>query len=85
MIMQYQIFSEVHLALCLIEDDEEWCRAMQEAISGMMPWVFNNYLCDFLYIVSLYIQIRCGKILNMHYQKISYTVMYDFGLSENIT
>ena len=32
--VQYQTFSEV----CLIEDDEEWCRAMQEAVSWIMPY-----------------------------------------------
>ena len=35
--VQYQTFSEVCLTLGLIEDDEEWCRAIQEAVSWMMP------------------------------------------------
>ena len=30
-------FSEACLALGLIDDDEEWSRAMQEAVSWMMP------------------------------------------------
>ena len=33
----YQTFSEVCLALGLMEDDEEWCRAIQKAVSWMMP------------------------------------------------
>ena len=35
--IQYQRFSETCLALGLIDDDEEWRRAMQEAVTWMMP------------------------------------------------
>ena len=35
--VQYMTFSEACLALGLIDDDEEWSRAMQEAVSLMIP------------------------------------------------
>lgn len=33
----YQTFSETCLALGLIEDDDEWIKAMNEAVGWMMP------------------------------------------------
>ena len=35
--IQYSTFSEACIALGLIENDEEWDRTMQEAVSWMMP------------------------------------------------
>ena len=35
--VQCRTFLEVCLALGLIEDDEKWCRDMQEAVSWTMP------------------------------------------------
>ena len=35
--VKYMTFSEACLALGLIDDDEEWSRAMQEAVTWMMP------------------------------------------------
>ena len=35
--IQYMTFSEACLALGLIDDNEEWSRVMQEAVSWMMP------------------------------------------------
>ena len=43
--VQYMTFSEACLALGLIDDDEEWSRAMQEAVSWMMPGTRLLFVC----------------------------------------
>ena len=55
-------FSEAGLALGLIDDDEEWSRAMQEAVSWVMPGSIR------LLFVRILIHL---KILKMLYQKTS--------------
>ena len=70
--VQYQTFSEVCLALGLIEDDEEWCRAMQKAVSWMMPRSLRQLFVRILIHYQPIHPDQLWKILKIHYQKISY-------------
>lgn len=44
----YQTFTATCLALGLIEDDEEWMRAMDEAVKWMMPRQFRRLFARIL-------------------------------------
>ena len=52
--VQYQLFSEICLALGLIDDDEEWCRAMQESVSWMMPRSLRQLFVHYQKISYIY-------------------------------
>jgi len=55
-----QSFSEACLALGLIEDDDEWKRAMNETVGWI---ILLNYLYVYYYIVNHYILKSSEKIL----------------------
>jgi len=58
-----QSFSVACLALGVIEDDDEWRRAVNEAVRWMMPRQLRRLLYVYYYIVNCCILKSFGKIL----------------------
>ena len=67
---QYMTFSEACLALGLIYDDA-WSRAMQEAVSWMMPGSIRQFFVRILIHCQYVHPDELRKILKMLYQKTS--------------
>ena len=60
--VQYSTFTEACIALGLIENDAEWDRAMQEAVSWMMPCSLRP-LCSYFNTLRTYVSREImGKI-----------------------